>query len=163
MAQRLAALAIGVGMNQIVEAFSFGEIELAVLECAPREFAGLGRTQAIDRAERIEHRRDHRASAMNMKFRDVLAGGAVRSRKPERHRFVERAAIEIAQRRQMSETRRRQTPTQPLDRDPRLRSGDPDDGDGRGRAAGRQGEDGEVGRLQGRRHGYLSDSPKPCN
>ena len=48
MAQRLAALAIGVGMNQIVEAFSFGEIELAVLEGAPREFPGLGRPQTYE-------------------------------------------------------------------------------------------------------------------
>src|SRR5581483_9801705 len=48
MAERLAALAIGVGMNEIVEAFGFGQIELAVLERAPRELAGLGRADILD-------------------------------------------------------------------------------------------------------------------
>ena len=43
LTQRLAALPIGVGMNEIVETFGFGEIELAVLERAAGEFAGLGR------------------------------------------------------------------------------------------------------------------------
>ena len=43
--QRLAALPVGVGMDEIVEAFGLGQIELAVLERAPGEFAGLGRAQ----------------------------------------------------------------------------------------------------------------------
>ena len=41
--QRLAALPIGVGMDQIVETFGLGQIELAILEGAPGKFAGLGR------------------------------------------------------------------------------------------------------------------------
>ena len=47
--QRLAALPIGVGVNEIVEAFGFGEIELAVLECAAGEFAGLGGAHILER------------------------------------------------------------------------------------------------------------------
>ena len=43
LTQRLAALPIGVGVNEIVETFGLGEIELAVLEGAAGEFAGLGR------------------------------------------------------------------------------------------------------------------------
>ena len=42
LTQRLAALPVGVGMDQIVETFGLGEIELAVLERAAGEFAGLG-------------------------------------------------------------------------------------------------------------------------
>ncbi len=42
LAERLAALPIGVGMNQIVQRFGFGEIELAVFKRAAGEFARLG-------------------------------------------------------------------------------------------------------------------------
>ncbi len=135
MPQRLTALTIGVGMNQIVETFGFGEIELAVLESAARELPRLCRTQAVDRTERIEHRRDDGSAAMNMKFRDVFAGRAVRTRKPEHDRFVDGAAVEIAQGREMGNTRCRQFSTQPLDRRPRLRTGHADDGNRRRRAA----------------------------
>ena len=95
-------------MNQIIEAFGFGEIELAVLKRASREFARLGRTQTVDAAQSIEHRSDHRAAAMDMKFSDVFAGGAVRPRKPERHRFVDGTAVEIAKRCELGEARRGQ-------------------------------------------------------
>ena len=43
--QRLAALAIRVGVNEIVEALGLGEIELAVLERAARELARLSRAR----------------------------------------------------------------------------------------------------------------------
>ncbi len=39
--KRLTALPIGVGVNQIVETFGLGQIELAVLEGAPGEFSRL--------------------------------------------------------------------------------------------------------------------------
>ena len=51
LAQRLAALPIGVGMDQIVETFGLDEIELAVLECAPGEFSRLGRTDISAKPE----------------------------------------------------------------------------------------------------------------
>ena len=51
LTQRLAALAIGVGVNEIVEAFSFGEVELAVLEGAARKLAGLGRAKIFYRRQ----------------------------------------------------------------------------------------------------------------
>ena len=47
LAQRLAALPIGVGMDEIVETFGLGQIELAVLERAPGKFAGLGRREHL--------------------------------------------------------------------------------------------------------------------
>ena len=116
MPQRLTALTISLGVNQIVETFRFGEIELAVVERAACELTRLRRTQAVDGTERIEHRCDHRAAAMNMKFRDVFPGGAGRRRKPQRHRFVERTALKIPQGRKLGETRRGQFSAKPLDR-----------------------------------------------
>jgi len=41
LTQRLAALPVGVGMNQIVERFRLGQIELAILEPAPGKLARL--------------------------------------------------------------------------------------------------------------------------
>ena len=80
LAQRLAALRIGVGVDQIGEAFDRGEVELAVLERAAGELAGLGQPQAVHARERGEQRGDHRASAMQLDLGDVLAGLALRRR-----------------------------------------------------------------------------------
>ncbi len=88
--QRLAALPIGVGVDEIVEAFGFGEIELAVLEGAAGEFAGLGGAHILERRQRGEQRGQHRAAAMDVEFGDVFAGGAGGARKPEHHGIVDR-------------------------------------------------------------------------
>ena len=87
--KRLAALRIGVGVDQIGETFDGGEVELAVLERAARELAGLGRAQAVHRCERREQRGDHRASAMQLDLGDVLARFAFRSGKKQRQRLVD--------------------------------------------------------------------------
>ena len=50
-AQRLAPLAIGVGVNQIIETFGFGEIELAVLECPAGKLAGLRNAHILGRRQ----------------------------------------------------------------------------------------------------------------
>ena len=83
------ALAIGVGVDEIVEAFGFREIELAVLECAPGEFAGLGGPHALAGRQRREERSQHRTSAVHVKFGDVFPGRAGGSRKPEHDRVVQ--------------------------------------------------------------------------
>ena len=70
----LAALRLGLRHHQIGEAFDRGEIELAVLEGAARELAGLRRAQAFDACQRREHCRDHRAAAMQLQLGDILAG-----------------------------------------------------------------------------------------
>ena len=86
------------------------------------EFTRLSRTQTIDATQRIEHCRDHCTPAMNMKFRDVFARGAVRPRKPERHRFVDGAAVEIAEGGELGKARRGQFSAEPLNRRAGLRS-----------------------------------------
>ena len=48
LAERLPALALRLRRHQVGEAFHRGEIELAVLEGAAGELAGLGRAQALD-------------------------------------------------------------------------------------------------------------------
>ena len=80
LAQRLAALAFGLRHHQVGEAFDRGEIELAVLEGAAGELAGLGRAQALDLAERGERGGDHRAAAVQLQLGGVLAGFAMRRR-----------------------------------------------------------------------------------
>ena len=95
MAQRLAALTIGVGMNEIVETFGFGEIELAVLESAPGKFAGLSRTHILKLTKRSKQGRQHRPSTMDVEFRDVFPGGAGGARKPQHHGIVDRPLADI--------------------------------------------------------------------
>ena len=46
--QCLAALPVGVGMNQIVETFGLGEIELAILERAAGKLARLGGAHILE-------------------------------------------------------------------------------------------------------------------
>lgn len=48
LAQSLTPLRFGLGIDEIREPLSFGKIELAVIECPPREFARLCRSQSLD-------------------------------------------------------------------------------------------------------------------
>ena len=80
--QRLAPLHLGLGVDQVGKTFDLGEIELAVFKAAPRELARLGWAQTIDARERVEQRRDDRLAAMDVKLRDIFAGGA---RRPGNH------------------------------------------------------------------------------
>ena len=89
LAERLPALALRFSRHQVGEAFHRGEIELAVLEGAAGELAGLGGLEAIDAAERSKHRGDHRAAAVQLQLGGVLAGLALRRRKPQDQRLVD--------------------------------------------------------------------------
>ena len=124
LAQRLAALPLGVGVDQIVETFDLGEIELAVLERAAGEFAGLRRPHILECRERGEQRGQHRAAAVDLQFGDVLAGRAGRPRKPEHHRLVDRLPLGVAQQRPRRHPRRRHFAGQRRQR--RLRPADPE-------------------------------------
>ena len=72
--------------------FPGGKVEPAILEGAPGELAGLGRAQAVEPAERVEHRGNHGAAAVQMKLGDVLAGETGGGRKPQHQGIVERFA-----------------------------------------------------------------------
>ncbi len=82
MPQGLAALRFGLGVDEVGEAFGFGEVELAVLEGAAGELARLGGPQALDRRQGAENPLDHRPSAMNLQLGHVLAGKTCGSGEP---------------------------------------------------------------------------------
>jgi len=54
LAQRLVTLPVGVGMDQVVEALGFGEIELSVFKAAAGEFTGLSGTHILKTGQRRE-------------------------------------------------------------------------------------------------------------
>ena len=91
-AQRLAPLRLGLGVDEVGEALDLGQIELAVLERAPGEFARLGRTQAGQARERGDDAGDRRAAAGHLQLRHLLAGEAARRDEADDQRAVERLA-----------------------------------------------------------------------
>jgi len=93
LTQRLAALTIGVGVDQIIETFGLGEIELAVLEPTSGENSPGSAARIWSSAESVrEQCRQNRAPAVDVKFGDVFSGRTCRSRKPKHHPIVDPAA-----------------------------------------------------------------------
>ena len=129
LTQRLAALPIGVGVNQIVERFGFGQIELAVLERAAGKFAGLRGAHIFKLRERREQRRQHRAPAVNVKLGDVFAGRTCRSRKPEHDRIVDPLPFASRSRTRVAIRGCGTLPAKRLSAGPGPRTGHPHDGD----------------------------------
>ena len=80
--QRLLALRLRLGCDQIGEPLDRGEIEPSVLERAASELTGLGVTETVERRERAEHRGDYGMAAMHLQFGHVFTGLALRARKP---------------------------------------------------------------------------------
>ena len=144
--ERLPALRLGLGADQVGERLDLGEVELAVLEGAARELAGLRHPQARDPAERRQRGGDHGAAAVELKLGHVLAGLAARPGKPQHQRLVDRLAgggvAHVGQRRL---ARLRHAADQRLERGAGARAGYPDHGDRGRRPAGGEGEDGVVG------------------
>jgi hypothetical protein len=84
-------------VDEIVETFGLGEIELAVLERAAGEFPGLRRPDLVEGGERGKQRGQHGAPAVDVKFHNVLAGRAGRMRKPKHHRIIDRLPAGVAE------------------------------------------------------------------
>ena len=120
LGERLTALRLGLGLHEIGETFHLGEIELAVLECAAREFAGLGEPRAVEREHRVDHRADHGGAAMDVQLGHVFAGEARRRREPQHQAAVDRRfrRADVAQARV---TGRGHAAAQRLEHDPRMR------------------------------------------
>ena len=89
---RLAALQVGLGVDQVGEAFDLREVELAVQEGAAGEFARLGPPQGRLRGERAHHRRDDGGAPVQMQLRAILAELALRGLEHQHQRVVERLA-----------------------------------------------------------------------
>jgi hypothetical protein len=120
------------GAHQIGEALDRGEIELAVLEGAAGELAGLGHTQAVDAAQRLKHGGDDGAAAVQLQLGGVLAGFAVGRRKPQHQRLVDDfLAAWIAHAGKPGLARRRDLDAQRFQRRACARPADADHGNGR--------------------------------
>src|SRR6185437_5586784 len=158
--ERLPPLALRFRCHQVGEAFHRGQIELAVLESSPGELAGLGRAQALDVAEHVEHRGDHGEAAVQLQLGDVLAGLALRRGKPQRQRLIDKVArCGIADAAERGHARGGDLTGQRAQRRASARPGNADDSDGRGRAAGGESEDGGAlghrGAGERRRGGWV--------
>ena len=98
---RLNPLRLGLGVDQVRQAFGFGQVHLAVLEGAARELARLGRPNSLQTAEDRQQFPDNRRAAVNLEFRDILARNRARPRQPKYQPPVDRrAGVGIAKRAQ---------------------------------------------------------------
>ena len=91
--QCLAALSIRIGPNQVVEALSFGEVQLAVFKRAASELTGFGGAHMFERRDCRKQGDKHGAAAMNVKFGDIFSGGTCWPRKPQNQGIVDRLQI----------------------------------------------------------------------
>ena len=136
LAKRETPLRLSFGGDEIGQPLDRREIEPAVLERAAGELASLGRPATLDRRERIKHAGNDRLAAMKLQLGHVLAGLAVRRRKPQRQRLVDDlAARRIAHARQRRLARLGQAPDQFPKRNARARPRDAHHGNRRRRPA----------------------------
>src|SRR4051794_26807136 len=136
-------------MNEIVEALRLSQVELAVLEGAPGEFAGLGSSHIRNYGNGGKQCGQHRAAAMDVKFGDILAGRAARPRKPQHHRIVDRLAHAVMKEPAAGLPRRRQLARQRRQHQAGAWPGDAHHRERAWRTAGRQRKDGLVSRIHG--------------
>jgi hypothetical protein len=149
LSQSLAALRVGVGKYQVGQTLDAGQIKLAILKGAAREFAGLRRAQTLDLRQRIEYGRDDRTPAMHLQFDGVLSRLAFWAGKEQRQRIVNGfPGSRIAQPCEGSLARLRQSAGKGFQRIAGPRSGNADDSDGNRGAAGREGINGVTGRHE---------------
>jgi len=85
-------LRFGLRLDQVGEAFGFGEVDPPILEGSPGEFTGKCFPQATESRQATKNGVDHRPSAMALKLNDIFASGARRGIKPEHQSFVEQLA-----------------------------------------------------------------------
>ena len=113
LAQRLAPLCLGLGIDEIGKALDLRQIQLAVVKGAAGELAGLGETAPGLPPEHGQHAFDDGRAAVQVEFGHVLARLGARRGEPQHQRLVERlACLRIADAAQGGEallgTRRRQ-------------------------------------------------------
>ncbi len=109
LAQGLAALRLGLGVDEVGQALDGREVHPAVEEGAAGELARLRGAAARQAGERPQHGGAHRKTAMEVKLGLVLAGEALRPRHPGDERLVERFARGgVAKHRERHPPRRRQ-------------------------------------------------------
>ncbi len=137
--------------DQIAKTLHRSEIEPAALERPPGELARLGKAAAGNRSQCIKHAGDHRVTAVQLQLSHVFAGLALRARKPQRQRLIDRlTARRIAHAHQRRLSRLRHAADQLLQRDAGLRTRHAHHSNRRRRPAGGQSEDGgTIGHVGG--------------
>ncbi len=126
MAQRLAQLRRRFGFDQIGDGFGPGEIEPSMLDRAAGKFPRPCRPQA-QRRQSLEQSLADRPAAMNVEFRDILAGKTVRRRKPQHQGTVD-LPVQGPQGAQCRRARQGQIPRQRNQRRAGIRARDPHHG-----------------------------------
>jgi len=76
-------------IDQISQALSHGEVELAIFESPSGELARLGKPAARDVTYGSENRLNDGPPAMDVQLCDVLSGEALRGWKPKDERLIE--------------------------------------------------------------------------
>ena len=82
LAQGLLALCFGLRVDQVAQALRPAEVHPTVEERPPGEFTGIGSAAALDAVKRPYHRIPCRETAMDVEFRLVFPGKALRTGKP---------------------------------------------------------------------------------
>ena len=147
--QRLPALRLGLGEDEVGEPLDLGQVHALVGERAARELAGLGRAEAGEGAKRIEDGGDHGAAAVDVQLGHVLAGETRRGGKEQDQPAVEQLAVRVSNGVQARPAWFRNRIDQRFESESDAGSAQPYDGDAGRRRAGGEGEDG-VGLGQGR-------------
>ena len=88
LGQRLAPLSLGLRIDQVRHRLGLGQVQLAVLERPAGEFARLGQPQAQPE-QGVGYGIHHRAAAVQLQLRAVLAGDAGGAGKPEHEGLIE--------------------------------------------------------------------------
>jgi len=140
LTERLAALRLGLGGNEIGNGFGLQQIELAVVKGPAGELSRLGEPQP-EAAQRLHDGGEHGAAAVHMEFGDVFPGGAARAREPQYQRVIEPLSGRgVDQAPSYRSARWRQLARDVLDGAPAIRPTEAENGDGGATGRRRRGE-----------------------
>ena len=92
--QRQTPLLLGFGRDQIGDALGLGEVELAVLEGAARELAGLGQPAEAEPPDRLQRGTDDGAASVQVQLGHHFAGLGIGRLEPHRQAAVDRLAAQ---------------------------------------------------------------------
>ena len=141
LTERLAPLCLGFGRREIGDRLGLQQIELAVVKGPAGEFAGFGEPQP-KATQHLHDRGEYGATAVHMKFSDILPRRAVRPGEPQHEPVVEPlSGLGVEQTSSSRYARRRQLAGKQGGCPPGFRTADTDDGDGGASGRRRRGED----------------------
>ncbi|MBB4291586.1 hypothetical protein GGE16_003656 [Rhizobium leguminosarum] len=138
MLDRKASLHLGLGADQIGQAFDLDEIKLAIFKSPARELALDRHPHTWNRAKRVKQRRQHGSAAMDLQLGDILAGKGIRGRKKQYEAIVDRLVVTSPNRSVRSMPVNRHRSDQPGQQFPGRRATDANDRNARGRGTTRE-------------------------